>query len=138
VDIYLVLNIDISHHITMECTLVVSGIVHRMLCMRSWVRFSTLCPIVFCFSVYIPNVPCTYQVQKRYIFVHACKSFGIPSTNKYVLSWHSSASVHTMLQFHHDTTFYCSVEVPTTVYHCSGSWTFLDFDLVLSTSRSAK
>ncbi len=48
-------------------------------------------------SCSIPNVfPFSFlffQVKTGYILVHTCKYFGIPSTNKYILSWHSAALV---------------------------------------------
>ncbi len=44
----------------------------------------------FGFSGYVP-------VRTKYILVHTCESFEIASTNKYVLSWHSAAMVHTQV-----------------------------------------
>ena len=40
----------------------------------------------FVFPCMYQYMPSTYQVQQEYILVHTCKCFGIPSTNKYVLS----------------------------------------------------
>jgi hypothetical protein len=42
-------------------------------------------------------IPSTKPVQTWYIVVHTCKSFGIPSTSEYVLSWLIAISVHTIL-----------------------------------------
>ncbi len=52
---------------------------------------------VFGFPCMYQYVLSTYQVQKVYILVHTCKSFGIPITNKYELNWHTAALVHHML-----------------------------------------
>ncbi len=74
-----------------------------------------------CFSKYVPVRNSMYRVHTKYIpgsdLVYGgtyLKRFGIPSTRKYKLSWHSAILVCTMLWYH--TTLYCSVAVYTGTY----------------------
>ena len=93
-----VIYFELTHDITMECTLVaywysVQDALHEVLGSNPNVMHIR----TFVFPCMYQYVPSTYQVQLRYVLVHTCKCFGIQVQTSMYLVWQRVTLVCTML-----------------------------------------